>query len=102
MCFPSGMASARVRVSTRPGIRRRGRTHYVDTCCAAVRAIIQLMAGDMFTGWGGQISEDHGLTDQWIDIWNGKDGSNKYTKLVGNSRAYGTKCIGTCCNWHVR
>ena len=42
------------------------------------------------------ISEDHGHTDKWIDMWNSADGSNNYISS-DDSRARGTKCIAGYC-----
>ena len=42
------------------------------------------------------ISEHHGLTDKWLDLWNIFSGSNKYFK-VDVKAAQGTKCIAGVC-----
>ena len=42
------------------------------------------------------ISESHGGTDKWLDMWNGADGSNNYI-YSDDSRARGTKCIAGYC-----
>ena len=42
------------------------------------------------------ISEDHGGTDKWIDMWYGADGSNNYV-TSDDRRARGTKCIAGYC-----
>ena len=43
------------------------------------------------------ISENHGGGDQWLDMWNGADGSNKYKDIEGNSALAGTKCVAAYC-----
>ena len=43
------------------------------------------------------ISESHGGTDKWLDLWNsGPDGSNNYV-TSDNNKAVGTKCIAGYC-----
>ena len=42
------------------------------------------------------ISEAHGGTDKWLDMWNGADRSNKYI-YSDDSRARGPKCIAGYC-----
>ena len=42
------------------------------------------------------ISEHHGLTDKWLDLWNTFSGSNKYFK-VDDKAAQGRKCIAGVC-----
>ena len=43
------------------------------------------------------ISESHGGTDEWIDMWTGgPDGSNNYV-TSDNNKALGTKCIAGYC-----
>jgi len=57
--------------------------------------------GGMHTGWGGQISESHGGSDQWLDIWNGRDGGSTYPKpdSKNGGNAQGTKCIAGRCSY---
>ena len=45
---------------------------------------------------GNAISETHGGSDKWLDMWNGADGSNNYI-YSDDSRARGTKCIAGYC-----
>ena len=42
------------------------------------------------------ISEAHGDTDKWLDMWRTGDGSNNYI-YSDDSRARGTKCIAGYC-----
>ena len=43
------------------------------------------------------ISESHGGTDKWLDLWkSGPDGSNNYVS-ADDSKALGTKCIAGYC-----
>ena len=42
------------------------------------------------------ISESHGGTDKWLDMWNGAEGSNNY-HYHDNNAALGTKCIAGYC-----
>ena len=42
------------------------------------------------------ISESHGGTDKWIDMWSGAESSNNYV-TSDDSRARGTKCIAGYC-----
>ena len=42
------------------------------------------------------ISESHGGTDKWLDMWHGADGSNNYV-TSDDSKARGTKCIAGYC-----
>ena len=42
------------------------------------------------------ISEDHGGTDKWLDMWYHAEGSNNYV-TSDDSRARGTKCIAGYC-----
>ena len=42
------------------------------------------------------ISETHGGTDKWLDMWNSGDGSNNYV-TSDDSKARGTKCIAGYC-----
>ena len=42
------------------------------------------------------ISESHGGTDKWLDMWYGADGSNNYI-TSDDSKAIGTKCIAGYC-----
>ena len=42
------------------------------------------------------ISEQHGDTDQWIDMYNSEDGSDNYTHSAANNLR-GTKCIAGYC-----
>ena len=42
------------------------------------------------------ISEDHPLTDRWLDMWTVADGSNNYV-TTDDSKALGTKCIAGYC-----
>ena len=52
------------------------------------------------SGWhyysNNGISESHGGTDKWVDMWQGADGSNNYISS-DDSRARGTKCIAGYC-----
>ena len=43
------------------------------------------------------ISENHGGTDKWLDMWEGADGSGNNYIYSDNSRALGTKCIAGHC-----
>ena len=44
------------------------------------------------------ISEAHSGSDQWIDCWNGADGTNNYTDVEGGDAGLrGTKCIAGYC-----
>ncbi|CAH3185639.1 unnamed protein product [Porites evermanni] len=50
-----------------------------------------------FCFWSAHgISEDHGGTDKWLDMWHAGDSSNNYI-YSDNSRALGTKCIAGYC-----
>ena len=42
------------------------------------------------------ISESHGGTDRWVDMWVGADGSNSY-EFSDSAAARGTKCIAGYC-----
>ena len=42
------------------------------------------------------ISESHGGSDKWLDIWDSTDGSNSYINS-DDSKARGTKCIAGYC-----
>lgn len=42
------------------------------------------------------LSESHGESDKWIDMWSDADGSNNYV-TSDDSRARGTKCIAGYC-----
>ena len=42
------------------------------------------------------ISESHGGTDKWLDLWHSGDGSNNYV-TSDDSKALGTKCIAGYC-----
>ena len=42
------------------------------------------------------ISEAHGGTDRWLDLWHNNDGSNNYV-YSDDSKALGTKCIAGYC-----
>ncbi|KAL9982665.1 hypothetical protein ACROYT_G004736 [Oculina patagonica] len=42
------------------------------------------------------ISENHGGTDKWLDMWSGADSTNNYV-TSDDSRARGTKCIAGYC-----
>ena len=42
------------------------------------------------------ISEYHGGTDKWLDLWRDADGSNNYV-TSDDSKAVGTKCIAGYC-----
>jgi len=46
---------------------------------------------------GNGISEDHGKSDQWLDLWNSQDGSNNYKNWENDSGLWGTKCIASYC-----
>ena len=43
------------------------------------------------------ISENHGGTDKWLDMWKTGDGSRNNYIYSDNSRALGTKCIAGYC-----
>ncbi|KAM7445616.1 hypothetical protein ABFA07_005879 [Porites harrisoni] len=51
---------------------------------------------ELFSYSNTGISEDHGGTDKWLDMWNAGDGSNNYI-YSDDSRARGTKCIAGYC-----
>lgn len=53
--------------------------------------------GGMHYGWGGQISEAHSNSDDWIDLWNGRDGTDSYDRGDGGA-AHGTKCVASYCS----
>jgi hypothetical protein len=42
------------------------------------------------------LSESHGGSDQWLDMWNSTDGTNNYTSLEDSS-LQGTKCLTGFC-----
>ena len=42
------------------------------------------------------ISESHGGSDKWLDIWDSADSSNNYV-YTDDSKALGTKCIAGYC-----
>ena len=42
------------------------------------------------------ISESHGGTDKWLDLWRTAEGSNNYV-TSDDSKALGTKCIARYC-----
>ena len=42
------------------------------------------------------ISESHGGTDKWLDLWGNAEGSNNYV-TSDDSKALGTKCIAGYC-----
>ena len=43
------------------------------------------------------ISEGHGGSDKWLDLWNHVDGNGNNYIYSDNSKATGTKCIGGYC-----
>ena len=43
------------------------------------------------------ISEAHGGTDKWLDMWSGADGSGNNYVTSDDSKALGTKCIAGYC-----
>lgn len=49
---------------------------------------------------GNGISEQHAFTDQWIDLWNGADGTNNYT-YTETAASWGTKCLGGWCRYNT-
>mgnify|MGYP002804042159 FL=1 len=50
----------------------------------------------MFKSSNGQVAEDFGHTDKWLNLWNSKDGSNFYL-YADNNDSVGYKCIAGYC-----